>query len=121
MSKTVLLEDVKNPVTSADWEAKVKYLRQQARLAAQEVKKAAHLEAIQREEEQKKQQIADAFKMLDIIKTLRMQDGRSAYDWALNELKKSKASEAQNAEKRTPSRTTNQPEKAPENGVNGEG
>lgn len=121
MSKTVLLEDVKNPITSVDWQAKVNYLRQQARLAAKEAKKAERLEAIQLEEEQKKQRIADAFELIEFLKTRQLKNGASVYEWMTEELKKSKADAAQNSGERAPSGTENQTENGTGNGNNGQG
>ena len=117
MSKTVLLEDVKNPVSSVDWQARVNYLRQQARLAAKEVKKAERMEKIQLEEERKRQEIASAFELINFMKTRTMQNGRTVYDWMYAELEKSKAA-AQSVGESAPSGTANQPENQPENGNN---
>ena len=121
MSKRKMLEDVKTPVSYSDWQAKVDYLRQQARLATKEMKKAQQLEEIQLEEERKRQEIADALKIIEVIKSLRMKDGSSVYDWARKELIKNKAVVVEDERERTLSGTSKQSENISEKDNNGQG
>ena len=99
MAKTIY-EAVKDPKTSADWDAQAKYLRQQLEAARKAQRAAAKQEEMQRKEE-RRQQIAEAMELIEFMKGFTLNNGSTAYDWMTAKLAESKSQDgaADSAEK----------------------
>lgn len=88
-----IYEKVRNPKTAEDWNAQMKYLKQQLAAARKAQKNAAKQERLQREEEERNQQLAEALDLIEFMKGFKLNNGASAYDWMHAKFAEAKAQE----------------------------
>ena len=83
----------KKQMSSEELRQKADELRQQLREANREAAKAAKLEAAAKAEEERNKRISEALEMIAFMKTFQLSNGKSAYDWMVAELEKSRREE----------------------------
>ena len=97
MSEKTTYKPIKNPKSADEWDAQLKYLKQELSKAKKEQKKIAKQEEIQRKEEQRRQEVRDAFELIDFMKTLQLNNGSTAYEWITRKLEEDKRRKAEQA------------------------